>query len=153
MQANKKGGSESQGSTEDLEKSPELVPPAQASEEVKLVTSAEEETKSTASSGGGKSGSDNTGSSGGGGGGGKSPGRKDAAGNSQNLPQFLREVVIEFKKITWPDGKEVMQATWSVLALVAIITLLVLGFDWLLAHAFFQPLEHWARIHGSGLGH
>ncbi|HEY9760026.1 MAG TPA: preprotein translocase subunit SecE [Oculatellaceae cyanobacterium] len=154
MQANKKGGSESQGSTDDLDNAPELVPPAQGSEEMTLVTSAEEDTtKSTSSSGGsGKHGSDKTGGSSGGGG--NPPGKKDSAsGSSQNLPQFLREVVLEFKKITWPDGKEVAQATWSVLALVAIITLLVLGFDWLLAHAFFQPLEHFARLHGGGVGH
>ncbi len=69
-----------------------------------------------------------------------------------NLIQFLKEVVIEFKKISWPGGKEVIQATWSVIALVAIITLLVLGFDWLLAHAFFTPLEHFARMHGGGVG-
>ena len=69
-----------------------------------------------------------------------------------NLIQFLKEVVIEFKKISWPGGKEVIQATWSVIALVAIITFLVLAFDWLLAHAFFTPLEHFARMHGGGVG-
>lgn len=69
-----------------------------------------------------------------------------------SLIQFLKEVVIEFKKISWPGSKEVIQATWSVIALVAIITLLVLGFDWLLGHAFFGPLEHFARMHGGGVG-
>ncbi len=69
-----------------------------------------------------------------------------------NLIQFIKEVIIEFRKISWPGGKEVIQATWSVLALVAIITLLVLGFDWLLANAFFGPLEHFARLHGGGVG-
>jgi preprotein translocase SecE subunit len=69
-----------------------------------------------------------------------------------SLIQLVKEVVIEFRKISWPGSKEVIQATWSVLALVAIITLLVLGFDWLLGHAFFSPLEHFARMHGGGVG-
>jgi preprotein translocase SecE subunit len=69
-----------------------------------------------------------------------------------DLRQFIKEVVAEFKKITWPAGKEVAQATWSVLALVAVLTLLVLGFDWILAHVAFGPLEHWARLHGGGTG-
>jgi preprotein translocase SecE subunit len=69
-----------------------------------------------------------------------------------SLIQFVKEVVIEFRKISWPGSKEVIQATWSVIALVAIITLLVLGFDWLLGHAFFSPLEHFARMHGGGVG-
>jgi preprotein translocase SecE subunit len=69
-----------------------------------------------------------------------------------DLRQFTKEVIAEFKKISWPQGKEVVQATWSVLALVAVLTLLVLGFDWVLAHFAFGPLEHWARLHGGGTG-
>jgi preprotein translocase SecE subunit len=69
-----------------------------------------------------------------------------------DLRQFAKEVIAEFKKISWPAGKEVMQATWSVLALVTILTLLVLGFDYVLAHFAFGPLEHWARLHGGGTG-
>ena len=78
--------------------------------------------------------------------------KSEAGGQLSQAIQFGREVFIEFKKISWPHGKEVVQATWSVLALVAIITLLVLAFDWLLATAFFGPLEHWARLHGGGVG-
>jgi len=70
-----------------------------------------------------------------------------------DLRQFLKEVGIEFRKISWPEGRQVARETWSVLFLVAIITLMVLGFDWILQNGVFGPLEHWARLHGGGIGH
>ena len=70
----------------------------------------------------------------------------------KDIRQFLKDVVVEFTKITWPGRTQVLQETWSVFFLVALITLLVLGFDWFLAHAVFGPLEHWARLHGGGVG-
>jgi len=70
----------------------------------------------------------------------------------KDMRQFLKDVVVEFTKITWPSRNQVLQETWSVLFLVALITLLVLGFDWFLSHAIFGPLEHWARLHGGGVG-
>ncbi len=68
------------------------------------------------------------------------------------IRQFLSEVAVEFRKITWPDRVQVMQETYSVLFLVAAITLLVLAFDWLLGKWIFGPLEYFARMHGGGLG-
>ncbi len=154
MQTNKKGGSEPQGSSNDLDNNPGSPASEVAPEEIKLVTSSELESRELEkkSGDGAKKGMDNSSDSSSA----KSQDSKKKAaatggGGDGNLIQFLREVLFEFKKITWPGGKEVVQATWSVLALVAIITLLVLGFDWVLAHAFFGPLEHWSRIHG-GLG-
>lgn len=70
----------------------------------------------------------------------------------KDIRQFLSDVVIEFTKITWPGRPQVIQETLSVLFLVALITVVVLGFDWFLAHAVFGPLEHWARLHGGGVG-
>lgn len=70
----------------------------------------------------------------------------------KDIRQFLKDVVVEFTKITWPSRSQVLQETWSVLFLVALITLLVLGFDWFLGHVVFGPLEHWARLHGGGVG-
>ncbi len=69
-----------------------------------------------------------------------------------SLIQYLKEVRVEFRKISWPGAREVVQATYSVLVLVAIITLLVLGFDFALSKVFFGPLEHWAHLHGGGIG-
>lgn len=66
--------------------------------------------------------------------------------------QFLKEVAIEHRKITWPERKQVVRETWSVLVLVAAITLVVLGIDWVLGNVIFGPIEHWARLHGAGLG-
>ena len=69
-----------------------------------------------------------------------------------NVRQFLKEVVIEFKKITWPGRAQVIQETWSVLFLVAIITVMVWGFDRVVSFAVFGPLDHWAKLHGGGVG-
>lgn len=66
--------------------------------------------------------------------------------------QYLKDVVVEFRKISWPDRSEIGRATLSVLVLVAIITLLVLGFDFILGRAIFGPLDHWVRLHGGLIG-
>jgi preprotein translocase subunit SecE len=81
--------------------------------------------------------------------------QQDKRGFGQQLVdfvQYLKEVQIEFRKISWPESGEVIRATYSVLFLVAVITLLVLGFDFALGKLFFGPLEHWARMLGGGIG-
>jgi preprotein translocase SecE subunit len=65
--------------------------------------------------------------------------------------QFLKEVGIERRKISWPQREQVVRETMSVLFLVAAITLLVLSYDWVLGWAF-GGLEHFARLHGGGVG-
>ncbi len=70
----------------------------------------------------------------------------------KDIRQFLNEVAIEFRKITWPARRQVTQETYSVLFLVTLITLMVLGFDWFLGKGIFGPLEHFARQHGGGIG-
>lgn len=68
-----------------------------------------------------------------------------------NIIQFLKEVDVERRKISWPSRDQVIRETYSVLVLVAVITLLVLSFDWLLG-IVFGYLEHFARLHGGGIG-
>jgi preprotein translocase SecE subunit len=75
-----------------------------------------------------------------------------SADTFKEAKQFFSEVVVEFRKISWPDRAQVIRETWSVLVLVTVITLLVLGFDWVLGNAVFGPLEHFARLHGAGVG-
>jgi len=70
-----------------------------------------------------------------------------------HFAQFLKEVNVESRKITWPERALVLRETWGVIVLVAVLTFLVLGFDWAIGHFVFQPLEHWARILGGGVGH
>jgi preprotein translocase SecE subunit len=82
--------------------------------------------------------------------------KKDGPGwleGINNARQFLREVRIEFYKISWPDRLQVVRETYSVLVLVTLITVTVLAFDWFLSSAIFGPLEHFARMHGGGVGH
>jgi len=59
---------------------------------------------------------------------------------------FLRDVAREAKKITWPPRSQVMQETWSVIVLVAFITVMVLGFDYALGNWVFGPIEHLAKV-------
>jgi len=80
--------------------------------------------------------------------------KKDEPANVvAHFVQFLKEVNIEARKITWPERAVVFRETWGVIVLVAVLTFLVLGFDWAVGHFVFQPLEHWARILGGGVGH
>lgn len=69
----------------------------------------------------------------------------------KDIRQFLKEVLIEFQKITWPERAQVIRETYSVIFLVTVITLMVLGFDWVLGNAVFGPIEHWARVLGGGV--
>ena len=82
----------------------------------------------------------------------KSTKKKGSSTSLSQIRQFFSEVATEFRKITWPPFNKVVRETWSVLFLVAVITLMVLGFDWFLGHAIFGPLEHFARMHGGGVG-
>ncbi len=76
---------------------------------------------------------------------------KEASG-IKAVAQFMKEVAIEHRKITWPDRRQIVRETWSVIFLVSAITVMVLGIDWVLGHVIFGPLEHWARLHGAGVG-
>lgn len=104
------------------------------------------------SDGGGGSGGGGS-SSGGGGSSSPKQGKPAKKGNPfSEARQFIKEVVIEFRKISWPEFRQVVRETWSVLFLVAVITLMVLGFDWVLGNVIFGPLEHFAKLHGGGIG-
>lgn len=68
------------------------------------------------------------------------------------LLQFIGECINELKKIHWPDRQQVIKETMSVIVLVAIITACVLGFDFAIAKAVFEPLDKLARHLGGGIG-
>ena len=57
-------------------------------------------------------------------------------GRAARLSNFYRDVVAEMKKVTWPDRKQVQQATIAIIAFVlfigAIITLMDLVLQGLL---------------------
>src|SRR5690606_32344008 len=62
---------------------------------------------------------------------------------------FLKSVQHEYSKITWPDRKQIIQETLSVLVLVTFITFLVLGYDYVLGKWVFGPLEHYSKMHAK----
>ncbi len=73
-------------------------------------------------------------------------------GTFTGLIVFINEALVELKKITWPDRQQVIKETLSVIVLVAIITGCVLGFDYGIAKAVFEPLDKLARHLGGGIG-
>lgn len=69
---------------------------------------------------------------------------KNKTSDLVQLQQFVKEVVIEFRKISWPDRKQVIRESYSVIFLVALITLMVLGLDKVLGYVFglVEKLAH-----------
>lgn len=51
------------------------------------------------------------------------------------LPQFLREVRSELRKVAWPSRPEVISFSITVLVVTAVLTTLVWGMDWFLREA------------------
>ena len=82
-------------------------------------------------------------------------GRKTGGGISVQpsflkMSNFLNEVLIEYRKISWPSRTQVAQETANVLFLVLAITMLVWVFDLLVGKFVFSPLEHWGHLYGIG---
>jgi preprotein translocase SecE subunit len=77
----------------------------------------------------------------------KAEDKKDRMGDAiKGSFTFAKEVKNEARKITWPPRRQVVQETWSVIVLVAFITIMVLGFDYALGNWIFGPIEHFAKL-------
>ena len=76
----------------------------------------------------------------------------ESASKGLALVRFLAETLVELRKISWPDRQQVIRETAIVILLVCIITVAVLGFDWAVAKVVFEPLDHFARSVGGGIG-
>lgn len=48
------------------------------------------------------------------------------------LPQYLREVRGELRKVAWPSREEVINFSITVLVVTAVLTTLIWGMDWFL---------------------
>lgn len=70
----------------------------------------------------------------------------------ESIVEFGKGVVTEFKKISWPSREQVIKETYSVIVLVALITVAVLAFDFAVSKVVFEPLDHLARTLGGGIG-
>jgi preprotein translocase subunit SecE len=84
---------------------------------------------------------------------GKDKRKSSQSGFVGEIRLFINDIVVEYRKITWPVRSQVVQETYSVLVLVTLITLMVLGMDWVFAKFVFGPIEDWARYMGGGVGH
>ena len=52
---------------------------------------------------------------------------------AEQIREFLNEVQIEVKKVTWPTQKETVAGTVSVVVVVAIVAVALFGVDSILA--------------------
>ena len=59
----------------------------------------------------------------------------------RNVQQYLREVGIEYRKITWPPQREAMAGTVGVIVVVTIITVVLGVVDFGLAEGMRKVLE------------
>lgn len=53
----------------------------------------------------------------------------------QKITQFLREVIAEFKNITWPKRETLIQLTVVVISISIVISLLLGGFDYIFTNS------------------
>jgi preprotein translocase subunit SecE len=53
----------------------------------------------------------------------------------EKAQQFLKEVRVETKKVTWPTVQESVGATWVVVAVVAIVAVFLFAVDFILSRA------------------
>ncbi|GAA1351249.1 preprotein translocase subunit SecE [Falsarthrobacter nasiphocae] len=61
--------------------------------------------------------------------------RSSKQGFFGRIIQFLREVIGELKKVTYPTGPELMRYTAVVLVFVIVMMLLVMGLDFVFGRA------------------
>lgn len=54
----------------------------------------------------------------------------------QKIINFLKEVMVEFKNITWPKKETLIQLTIVVISISIVISLILGGFDYLFTKSF-----------------
>lgn len=68
-----------------------------------------------------------------------------SVGSSQGprvpLPQYLREVRGELRKVAWPSRDEVISFSITVLVVTAVLTAMVWGMDWFLRELALEFLS------------
>ena len=72
------------------------------------------------------------------------PSTKSGRGGWKNPLEFLREVRLEMKKVTWPTRAEVLSTTVVVMIAVVFFAAYLWGVDNLL-ELFFHQIELWLR--------
>lgn len=57
-------------------------------------------------------------------------------GKNRSPGKFIREVVAELKKVTWPTRKELINYTIVVVVFIALLSVIIGGLDWLASVLF-----------------
>ncbi|UHQ24356.1 preprotein translocase subunit SecE [Lysobacter sp. 5GHs7-4] len=64
------------------------------------------------------------------------------SGKGHQTREFLSESRFELRKVVWPTRQEAMRTTWVVMIAVAILSLILAGFDLIIAEAVKLILGH-----------
>lgn len=59
---------------------------------------------------------------------------------TEDAREFIGDVQVEFKKVTWPTQQQTIAGTVGVIVIVSIITLVLGVFDWMLSMGMSQIL-------------
>ncbi|HVS74932.1 MAG TPA: preprotein translocase subunit SecE [Candidatus Acidoferrales bacterium] len=62
-------------------------------------------------------------------------------GTFQNSRDFLKEVRVEMKQVTWPTRDDVVSTTWVVIGTVAFFGLFLAVVDWIVQHGVERLLK------------
>jgi preprotein translocase subunit SecE len=54
------------------------------------------------------------------------------AASVRGIPQGYQDIVVEMKKVTWPDRTQTVDATWRIIVFVLAIGLLIFMMDFVL---------------------
>ena len=59
--------------------------------------------------------------------------------------EFSQEAFEEARKVTWPTGKETLQATLTVFGFVAVMALFLFLVDWIIEFGLYDIILGWKR--------
>jgi preprotein translocase subunit SecE len=59
----------------------------------------------------------------------------------QNSRDFIKEVRVEMKQVTWPTRDDVVSTTWVVIGTVAFFGLFLAVVDWIVQHGVERLLK------------
>jgi preprotein translocase subunit SecE len=61
---------------------------------------------------------------------------KDKKSSENSLGRYFKELKGEFKKIIWPNGKQLSRETVTVIVLSLLVGVIIVGIDWVFAFGY-----------------
>jgi preprotein translocase subunit SecE len=67
---------------------------------------------------------------------------RKVTGSLENTREFLHDVRVEMKQVTWPSREDVVSTTGVVIATVAFFGVFLAACDWLIQHGVQRLFDH-----------